>query len=258
MSTQSSPKVKTALRVIEIIELFAKETQPLSLTEIARALEVPVSSCLALLRTLMQLGYLYETGRRQSYYPTGRLYTVAQKIYKFDPILEHVRPSLEALGKETSETVVLGKLTTDMKVLYIDAYQSSNPICYVAVAGMQRVVHANSMGKALLYRLPKEERLKIFKNRTLERFNDRTLTTVEALEQDLQQSFERGWFANLGESIEDVGGIAWPLELNGTPYAVSIAGPIYRIQQHLPLFAEQLRTMCRLIEEGAAGLFNKT
>ena len=69
MSTQSSPKVKTALRVIEIIELFAKETQPLSLTEIARAIDVPVSSYLALLRTLMQLGYLYETGRRQAITP---------------------------------------------------------------------------------------------------------------------------------------------------------------------------------------------
>ena len=60
--------VKTALRVIEIIETYAREKRA-SLSELARLLDVPVSSCLALIRTLTGLGYLYETGRRQGYYP---------------------------------------------------------------------------------------------------------------------------------------------------------------------------------------------
>ena len=57
--------VKTALRVIEIIETYAREKRALPLSELARLLDVPVSSCLALIRTLTGLGYLYETGRRQ-------------------------------------------------------------------------------------------------------------------------------------------------------------------------------------------------
>ncbi|MGO1254280.1 MAG: helix-turn-helix domain-containing protein, partial [Alcaligenes aquatilis] len=89
--------VKTALRVIEIIELFARETRPLALSEMARLLDAPVSSCLALLRTLSRQGYIYETGRRQGYYPTGRLLAMAQRISQADPILEKVRPSLEEL-----------------------------------------------------------------------------------------------------------------------------------------------------------------
>src|SRR3546814_9656544 len=72
--------VKTALRVIEIIEIFAREAKPLSLSELARHLDAPVSSCLALLRTLTSLGYLYEAGRRQGYYPTGRLLAMAKQI----------------------------------------------------------------------------------------------------------------------------------------------------------------------------------
>jgi hypothetical protein len=63
--------VKTALRVIEIIETFAREKRALPLSELARLLDVPVSSCLALIRTLTGLGYLYETGRRQGYYPSA-------------------------------------------------------------------------------------------------------------------------------------------------------------------------------------------
>ena len=61
--------VKTALRVIEIIETYAREKRALPLSELARLLDVPVSSCLALIRTLTGLGYLYETGRRQGTTP---------------------------------------------------------------------------------------------------------------------------------------------------------------------------------------------
>ncbi len=39
--------VKTALRVIEIIETYAREKRALSLSELARLLDAPVSSCLA-------------------------------------------------------------------------------------------------------------------------------------------------------------------------------------------------------------------
>ena len=69
--------VKTAFRVIEIVELFAREKQPLALSEMARLLDMPVSSCLGLIRTLEEQGYMYETGRRQGYYPTGRLLAMA-------------------------------------------------------------------------------------------------------------------------------------------------------------------------------------
>ena len=140
MATDKKPdtNVKTALRVIEIIEVFARETKPLSLSELARHLDAPVSSCLALLRTLASLGYVYEAGRRQGYYPTGRLLAMAQRISKADPILEKVLPSLEELRDTTSETVVFAKLDLmNNRVVYLDVLASPHPISYVAVAGAQ-------------------------------------------------------------------------------------------------------------------------
>src|SRR5690606_12939726 len=106
---KSESNVKTALRVIEIIEIFAREGKPLSLTELARELEAPVSSCLGLIRTLTSQGYLYETGRRQGYYPTGRLLAMAQRIARSDPILEKVGPTLTALRDARSEERRVGK-----------------------------------------------------------------------------------------------------------------------------------------------------
>ncbi|HZH57461.1 IclR family transcriptional regulator [Yanghanlia caeni] len=246
---KSESNVKTALRVIEIIEIFAREGKPLSLTELARELEAPVSSCLGLIRTLTSQGYLYETGRRQGYYPTGRLLAMAQRIARSDPILEKVGPTLTALRDAVAETVVLGKLAPSGEVVYLEVMPSPHPISYVADPGAQRHVHSNSLGKALLSLMSSEERRKLLKGRTLERFNERTLVTLEALEEEIARSRERGWFQNLGESMMDVGAIAWPLSIGGGEYAVSIAGPLYRIEPNLEPLAQQLRVACRVMEQ---------
>src|SRR5690606_3800746 len=246
---KSSSNVKTALRVIEIIEIFAREGKPLSLTELSRQLEAPVSSCLNLVRTLTGLGYLYETAPRQGYYPTGRLLAMAQRIARADPILERIGPTLAALRDAVAETVVLAKLGHDGEVVYLDVLPSPHPISYVADPGAQRHLHSNSLGKALLSLMSAEERHKLLHGRKLERFNERTLVTLDALEADIAHSRERGWFQNLGESMTDVGALAWTLTMGGGEYAVSIAGPLYRIEPHLERLAQQLRMACRVMEQ---------
>src|SRR5690606_15030085 len=144
-----------------------------------------------------------ETGRRQGYYPTGRLLAMAQRISRADPILERVRPSLEELRDTTSETVVLGKLDLNERVVYLEVLGSPHPISYVGVAGSQRDVHANSLGKALLSTLDAGDRRALLTARPLQKYNDRTLVTPEAVEANIQASLDRGWFANLGESMDD-------------------------------------------------------
>lgn len=245
---KNESNVKTALRVIEIIEIFARETKPLALSELARHLDAPVSSCLALLRTLASLGYLYETGRRQGYYPTGRLLAMAQRISSADPILERVQPSLEELRQTTSETIVLGKLNLTRSVVYLEVLSSPNPISYVAVPGAKKDIHANSLGKALLSALPFDERQRLLSSLALTRYSERTLVSADAIEADIVSSLERGWFVNLGESMPDVGAVAWPLRLSGTDYAISIAGPLYRIENQIEEHARKLRVACRFIE----------
>ncbi|AHV93385.1 IclR family transcriptional regulator [Bordetella holmesii] len=241
--------VKTALRVIEIIETYAREKRALSLSEMARLLDVPVSSCLALIRTLAELGYLYETGRRQGYYPTGRLLAMAQRIARADPVLDRVYPSLLELREATRETIVFAKLDALSRVVYLEVLDSPHTIRYAPVAGEFREVHANSLGKALLSQLPPEQRTGLLTRTPLTRFNARTLVEPDAVEADLQQSRQRGWFSNISESIPDVGAIAWPLSLSGENYSISVGGPVYRIEPQQAAYASILRSACTALEQ---------
>ncbi len=248
--TPDTHRVKTALRIIEIIEIFAKEQKPLSLSELAKELKAPNSSCLALIRTLMSLGYLYETNRRQGYYPTGRLLAMALKINQADPILERVQPSLQELSRITGETTVIGKLTADNHVLYLDVVPSVNPIRYVAMAGELKEIHSNSIGKALFSAISEEEQETLLKQINLKKWNEKTITTAEDFIQHIQEEKALGRFLNRGESIPDVGAIAWPVHISGMLFAISIAGPLYRIEANMQEFAEKLRVICTFIEQG--------
>lgn len=241
--------VKTALRVIEIIETYAREKRALPLSELARLLDVPVSSCLALIRTLTGLGYLYETGRRQGYYPTGRLLAMAQRIARADPVLDRVYPSLVELRDATRETIVFAKLTQDGRVVYLEVLDSPHTIRYAPVAGEFKDVHANSLGKALMSLQDGAAQEALLGAAPLTRYNERTLVTREAVQQDIAQSRQRGWFMNSGESIADVGAIAWPVTLSGEHYAISVGGPIYRIEPRQEEYARILRAACTGLEQ---------
>ena len=50
--------MKTADRTLDVFEAFAEAKRPLSLSEIARMIDSPVSSCHGL-RTLQKSGYMY-------------------------------------------------------------------------------------------------------------------------------------------------------------------------------------------------------
>lgn len=253
--------VKTALRVFEIIEAFAQEKQPLALSEMARLLDMPVSSCLGLIRTLEERGYLYETGRRQGYYPTGRLLAMAQVIAAHDPVLDRVKPALLELRDAARETVVFGKLRDVGLVVYLEVVDAPQSIRYTAGAGETRPAYANSMGRALLSTLTPEARRDCLKATKLQRLTDATLVTVAALADELARSAARGWYGNLGESVPDLAGIAWPVHIGGQAYAISIAGPRYRVEPRIEEIAAMLRAACRSIEDPhrfAAALPSKT
>ena len=72
-SSQVAGVVKSARRVLEIFELFAEVQQSLTLTEIARRLNYPAPSALALLKSLQALDYMAFDPAGKTYSPTMRV-----------------------------------------------------------------------------------------------------------------------------------------------------------------------------------------
>src|SRR6185436_9912111 len=106
--------VRSADRAVMIFEAFGAAKRQLTLREIAAHCDLPVSSCHALVQTLLQRGYLYTFGRRKELYPNRRLLGLAQTIVDNDPFIARFSADLEALRDECQETVTVGKRQGDV------------------------------------------------------------------------------------------------------------------------------------------------
>lgn len=238
---------QSASRALSVFETFGNEGRPLLLTELAPLVDVPLSSCHGLVRTLLDRGYLYALNRRRGFYPTRKLFTLAQTIAAKDSTLQRLTPSLEALRDEAGETVIVGTLQGEA-VLYIDVIEGTRTIRYSARPGDFKPLHSSSIGKALLAAGGEPLWQKMVERR-LDAVTANTITDSERLREDLNVSRERGYFVTRGENVADVTAVARTVEVDGMTLGIAVAGPSYRMDELVERHAASLIEACKRIAE---------
>jgi DNA-binding IclR family transcriptional regulator len=73
-------KVKSAIRMLQILDYFDEIKREANATEIARVLQIPVSSTSVLLRQMYEMGYLNRSLGDRSYIPSVRVTTLGIRI----------------------------------------------------------------------------------------------------------------------------------------------------------------------------------
>jgi DNA-binding IclR family transcriptional regulator len=221
--------VKTAVRVFDVINLFAEVRQPMIYSEIARRTGIPLSSCHALLQTMVAKGYLYAPGVKAGYYPTQRLLHVARDICSEDPLQIVFQPLLSALRDATGETAGLATLAGN-RVVYLDVMESRQKIRYSDEPGGFMYVHASAAGKALLGALDVDARRALLDScEPLPTRVDGSIIERAKLEREVDQGIKTGWHRSTGENVEDVAGLARGFRIHGEPFALVIGGPKARL-----------------------------
>ena len=219
--------VKSAKRILEILRFFAEEKEPAALARISAALGFPKSSCLALMETLVAEGYAYQaTGR---YYLTGRWQREAETVARHDRLPLRCRPTLQRVGEEVGETVILAQLAQD-KVVYLDVIEANHVLRFTAFVGQRKPIHAAASGRALLSALPPQEMRRVAESLDYAAFTATTPADADALVAAVEEGRRRGWQVNVGEHQADTISIAVPLVLDGAVLALVVGAPSSRLQ----------------------------
>jgi IclR family transcriptional regulator, acetate operon repressor len=242
--------VKPTDRALSIFEAFEAACRPLTLSELADASGMPVSTSHGVVRVLIERGYLYVTGRRKDLFPTRRLVDMAMKIAAHDPYLERVEPHLLALRDATRETVIVGKRQGE-QIVYLAVHEGPQTIRYSAPAGALKPLHSTSIGKTMLGQLDDASLRAWLANASLSEVTEHTLTDAAALIGDLAESKRRGFYLTRGESVSDVFAIAMPVHLNREVLGIAVAGPRYRMEHALDDFAARMRAAIEAMERDA-------
>lgn len=227
--TRNTDPSRSALRALEIFEAFRDARGPLSISEIARWTNMPVSTCHGVFKALEQRGFVYFGSGRHAY-PTRRLLDLAREIDAHDPVARSLEPALMRLRDEVNETVILG-VRHGNAVLYLLVCESTQAIRYSSKAGEFKPLHSSAIGKVLLAALGAGELDNWLRGNALQAVTDRTLVSATQLKADLAASRVRGYYATHGENVSDVMAVAAPLRLgtSTSTFGVAIAGPLQRL-----------------------------
>jgi len=239
---------KIVERTLDFLELFADQKRTLSLSDIARLLKIPASSCHDVLQALQDRGYIYELAPRAGYYPTRRLLDVAKTIADNDPVTLRADMVLRAMRDSIDESVVLAKVD-GLDAVYLLTFEPSHPLQFLKKVGDHvRSLYATSGGKAILSSLSKADLEACLKSIKLEPMTKNTITSTTELRKDIHAGRNRGWFLNREESLDGVITLSSMFAWNGSSYIVTIAGPSSRISPRLEWMAGLLVDSCKRLE----------
>ena len=152
--------VKSAERVMELLEFFAERQAPATVVEISRALGTPQSSTSMLIQTLARLGYLAADLEGRGYLPTLRTMMLGTWLHDWLFGEGTLVAELAELRRRTGKTVLIG-IRQGLHVRSVMALRGIEPNALRIRPGGLYPVCRSAMGKMLLGLEPDAEILRI-------------------------------------------------------------------------------------------------
>jgi DNA-binding IclR family transcriptional regulator len=234
-SVASRATYQAAERVLAVLAAFDDGHEELGVTEMARPLGVHKSTASRLAAVLERTGFLARAGKR---YRLGteviRLGSLALRNYD---IVADLQPAMDKLSQQTGETVNLA-VPAGSDILNVAEVPSTFILnCSGGWIGRRTRPHAVANGKVLLAygALPLP--------RVLERYTDRTITSLATLEEELAAVRRDGYAKAVAELEDGLVAVAAPVfgATGACVAALSISGPEYRMT---PDQLDQLGRLC--------------
>jgi DNA-binding IclR family transcriptional regulator len=230
-SNGGSP-VQAVSRALALLEFVCRAGRPLTLGEAAEQAGLVRPTAHRLLRTLIDYGLVSQDAETKTYRPGLKLFELSNDVVRGLDLRSEALPEIRQLSLETNETVHLGILD-EGDVVYIDKVESSQTIRMYSAVGKRSPAHCTGLGKILLAHLPAEELRRVIQKSGLREFTRTTITTVEALERELELVRERGYAIDDGEHEPEIRCVACPVRGHDglVIAAVSLTAPATRMSR---------------------------
>lgn len=190
----------TLAKGLKILETLADAPAGKGVTELSLELDMTKSNAFRLLRSLSALGYVKQ--------PDGKHYSTTMKVWQLGQrVMDHLdlptlaAPQMMKLSQLTGATIYLA-IQEGIEVLYIDKIESTHPIRSWSPKGVLAPIHCVAVGKAILaeqYDLMREQ-----VKGNLNRYTDKTITSIRQLDEDMEATCERGYSIDTGEYRERI------------------------------------------------------
>lgn len=241
--------VKSLDRAIEILDILSSADGLLGITEISESIGLPKSTVSRLLSTLLYRGLVKQEKTTKKYGLGIKLFELGRGFIDELELRDVVKPILEELVKEINETGHF-VIEDQGEVVYIEKVESTHSLRQYSRIGRRAPMHCTAVGKVILAHKCPEEVREIVKAKGLLKFTDKTITSLDRLETELQKVLDNGYAVDDEEIQELLRCIAAPIlnynsEVIG---AISISGPTMRVKD-IGSIAERVKKSAQKISE---------
>jgi DNA-binding IclR family transcriptional regulator len=226
----ASSVVKSAARVLNILEYFDEVRRSASVADIASFLGYPQSSTSVLLKTLCRLGYLDYDVRSRTFLPTARV-TMLGTWVDGGPIRDgRLTQMLESLSRGTRDTIILAK-RNGIFAQYVNLIRAKTSIRFHISRGSHRSLVWSGAGFVLLKDLDDSD-IRALVTRSN---HELALPRIDPLQviANVREARRQGYFFSKGLVTPGAGLIAMPLPNHNDNVAdrlvVAVAGPLDRV-----------------------------
>jgi DNA-binding IclR family transcriptional regulator len=222
--------IKSAARVLEVLELFADSRTPLRQKAVVERLAYPQSSTTGLLKSLVALGYLNYHRATRTYFPTTRVAAVGDWINHTIFGSGALMAMMRRIQAETDETVALVS-QNDLYVQYLRVLVPAHPHTYPVPEGGMRLLTQSSAGLVLLSRMPDRTVARLVRHIDIQARGTAPRTDVARLLDQLAWIRAHGHCFLSGIPFAEAATISLPMPdaPHGIPLAIGVGGARERI-----------------------------
>lgn len=213
-------------RGLQILNLLAKKGM-LSVTELAKELEIDKSTASRLVETLRQHDMVQLDKATRKYGLGFRIMYLGERLSNGLEIIEIARPILMEVSRYLGQSVHLCAYNRNM-VYVIDQIVSNLPYTMSARVGMIEPIHSSSVGKCIIAYRPPEKIDELLADYEMVAYTEKTITDKAVLREQYAKIREQGYAVDDEEMFLNVRCIAVPVfdYHNSVRYAIGISGPI--------------------------------
>lgn len=230
-------------RGLAILEFLAEHPEGKTQNEIAEELKCPSASVFRMTLSMEKAGYLVRNPQTKAFRHTMKMLMMGQKAISEIDLVGNTLPTMRKLRDALHDTVALGVLN-EMEIIVLESVLGSHLFRFSLTAGHRIGLHASAPGKAILGFLPEDQRDRTIQSIKFVRYNDHTITTPKAFQQELASVREKGYSVDRGEEYASIYCLGAPIfDRNGYPIAaIWVTGPDNRVKpSQYPSIGEQIR-----------------
>ncbi len=254
-TTEKSGSVQSLRRALSIMRVIAATADGMTLTEIARATNLALSTVHRLLTTLQQDRFIQLKNDGARWTVGVDAFTVGNAFLGVRDIARAARPLLRRLMEQSGETANLAILSDDMAV-YMEQVESVQTVRAICKPGGRAVLHSTSLGKSMLAMMRPEEISRILTAKEMTRFTPKTIDTPARMAIHLSEVRAVGYAVDDEEYSAGLRCVAAAVaNEHGEPIgAISISGPAIRVaRERLPQLGSMVRSIATELTQELGG-----